>query len=255
MTHYCQEASIHSRETYIPCGAKATKKVVQRDKTEIYMCDPCADHNVRNRGAVEMSNLPSMPTAADLEADGQDERRSVRLTLAEVVALGEKLERLDAEAAELEARLRAKSKEIRQLADRELPDALGQLGLQELTLADGVKVGLKEVVSAGIGDENREQAHGWLRAEGHGDLIKNEVTVTFGKGEDEYAEKLVARIQEAHEDGELRFGSCEQRERVHPQTLLAFIREQLRGGAPLPLEMFKVYVGQVAQVKRPKGER
>jgi hypothetical protein len=47
----CQEASPLSRETYIPCGATATAIVYhEKDHRGYYMCDPCADHNLRHRG-------------------------------------------------------------------------------------------------------------------------------------------------------------------------------------------------------------
>ena len=47
----CQEASILSRATYIPCNAPATTIVYHdRDGRGYYMCEPCADHNIRNRG-------------------------------------------------------------------------------------------------------------------------------------------------------------------------------------------------------------
>ena len=47
----CQEASILSRETYIPCNAPAVAIVHHdRDGRSYYMCHPCADHNIRNRG-------------------------------------------------------------------------------------------------------------------------------------------------------------------------------------------------------------
>jgi hypothetical protein len=46
----CQEASIFSRETYIPCGAAAAA-VVWHDKEQraYVMCAACASHNARNR--------------------------------------------------------------------------------------------------------------------------------------------------------------------------------------------------------------
>ena len=47
----CQEASMHSVNRYIACGAPATTIVFHdRDNRGYYMCDPCADHNCRNRG-------------------------------------------------------------------------------------------------------------------------------------------------------------------------------------------------------------
>jgi hypothetical protein len=46
----CEEASMLSRESYIPCGQPA-KKVLHspRDGRDYNMCEPCADHN-RGRG-------------------------------------------------------------------------------------------------------------------------------------------------------------------------------------------------------------
>lgn len=46
----CDEASMHSREFYIPCNAPAAAIVTNRRQT-VVMCLPCAWHNVRNRGA------------------------------------------------------------------------------------------------------------------------------------------------------------------------------------------------------------
>jgi hypothetical protein len=49
----CQEASIHSREFYIPCSSPAVAVVRhEKDRRAYYMCHPCADHNIRNRGGV-----------------------------------------------------------------------------------------------------------------------------------------------------------------------------------------------------------
>lgn len=47
----CQEASTLSGAFYIPCGAPAVAIVHhEKDGRSYYMCAPCADHNVRNRG-------------------------------------------------------------------------------------------------------------------------------------------------------------------------------------------------------------
>lgn len=45
----CQEASIFSRESYIPCGAPASTIVDNGDSRPYYMCDACANHNIHNR--------------------------------------------------------------------------------------------------------------------------------------------------------------------------------------------------------------
>lgn len=47
----CQEASVLSVRSYIPCGAPAVALVKNRDPKPYYMCEMCASHNVANRGA------------------------------------------------------------------------------------------------------------------------------------------------------------------------------------------------------------
>jgi hypothetical protein len=51
----CEEASTMSRETFIPCGAPATRFILSERGKKVYaMCPPCASHNVRNRGAEDV---------------------------------------------------------------------------------------------------------------------------------------------------------------------------------------------------------
>jgi len=47
----CQEAHPLSNKFYIPCGKPAVAIVKNRDPKPYYMCEGCADHNVRNREA------------------------------------------------------------------------------------------------------------------------------------------------------------------------------------------------------------
>lgn len=52
----CQEASVHSRETFVACGAPGAAVIFhQHDGRNVYvMCAGCAAHNVRNRGAAQI---------------------------------------------------------------------------------------------------------------------------------------------------------------------------------------------------------
>jgi Zn finger protein HypA/HybF involved in hydrogenase expression len=61
-TASCEEASVLSKESYIPCGAPATKLVYHRKDRRTYpMCPPCASHNIRNRGGEEVVLCSSKP--------------------------------------------------------------------------------------------------------------------------------------------------------------------------------------------------
>lgn len=51
----CEEASILSTNFYVPCGKPTVKSVYHRRDNKSYaMCVVCADHNIRNRGGLEV---------------------------------------------------------------------------------------------------------------------------------------------------------------------------------------------------------
>lgn len=53
----CEEASLLSRQFYIPCNKPARYIVRNRDPQPYRMCEICADHNVRNRGAKILNEI------------------------------------------------------------------------------------------------------------------------------------------------------------------------------------------------------
>ena len=82
----------------------------------------------------------------------------------------------------------------------------------------------------------------WLRDNGHEDLIKNTISVNFGRGEDESASKLREAL---NNEG----SSYTDKTGVHSQTLKAFVREQVESGQNLPLDLLGVFIGQKTTIK------
>lgn len=53
----CEEASMYSKEFYIPCNATAKHFMYSdRDKRTYRMCEPCAYHNLK-RGMVDVTKV------------------------------------------------------------------------------------------------------------------------------------------------------------------------------------------------------
>ena len=88
----------------------------------------------------------------------------------------------------------------------------------------------------------------WLEENEFGDIIKHDVKVSFLKGEDEKAARFTAWVQ-----ANLPKQKVDDKKFVHPQTLGAFVREQMQQGVDLP-EEFGVVVLTKAVIKRPKTE-
>lgn len=147
---------------------------------------------------------------------------------------------------QLESRVKEEKTRLRELVERQLPEAMASAGMEKFTTTEGAEVSVKREVYATISEANRVAAHAWLREHGHGDLIKNTLTVTFGAGEDTDA----AGAKSLLEASGLSYGGIEQREGVHPQTLRVFVREQVEGGRQVPLDLFGAHLATLAKIKR-----
>ena len=139
--------------------------------------------------------------------------------------------------------LKQRKKDLEQVSGEAIPTMLTEMGLTYLKLADGSSVEVKTNYSATITLANKEKAFNWLRENGLGDIIKNELTVSFGRNEDnkaaEYAE--LAKGQGYQPTQKLK---------VEPMTLKALVRERIEGGKPLPTEIFNVFIGNKTTIKR-----
>ena len=153
--------------------------------------------------------------------------------------------RLENEVEEQGAKLKALNEQLAKVREFDLPSALEKFGLLSITLLDKSKIVIKEDVYAGITEENREKAFEWLEVTGNDGILKNEVKVPFGKGQDAEAQELVTLLTE-------RGVSFTNVRDVHPQTLRAFIRRQMEDGLPVPSDIFSIHIKKVASIVLPK---
>ena len=121
---------------------------------------------------------------------------------------------------------------IRRLEQEDIPELMRELGITSFKLQDGSSVDVTEDITCGISEDRRAAAHRWLIDNGFGGLIKTEVVVEFGRGEQQAATDLRNKI------GEFTDRQPHVSEKVHPQTLKSFLKEQLAAGSPVPFETF-----------------
>jgi arginine deiminase len=157
------------------------------------------------------------------------------------------------ERERVEGELKRINERIRRIETEELPGAMSELGLEKITLEGGDVVSVKDEVSASITESNRAAAHAWLRENALDSIIKRQLTISFGKGEDAAAAECLDTLMERFPDNEV-----VDREAVHPGTLKAFVRERVAiekeftGAPPLPRVTFGVWEGKRATVKHSK---
>ena len=176
---------------------------------------------------------------ATLLANAKAERSRLEAIATELEG---KFEANDAKLVVLEEQLKTKKDYKKHLAENVLPNLFAEVGLSELKLADGRHLKVSNYYGASIKDTKKEAAFSWLRDNGFGDLIKNQVSCSFGRNEDEKAKSLINTLDSQG------YQSM-QREWVEPSTLRAFIREQHEAGKELPMDLLGAFVGQKTTIK------
>lgn len=160
---------------------------------------------------------------------------------------GKLTQKIEDEIATLEQAIKDKKNELQNLRQKVIPDLLRSAGISSFSLEDGTLVELKDELFPDIPASKRDEAYEWLRENGHGDLIKHEIKIVFGMGEDQ--EALTVRNQLSRHNTPLNFT---EKETILPQSLRAWVREQERRGTNLPEELFSVHRVTSAQLKTPK---
>ena len=180
----------------------------------------------------------------NFEADKQDPMKKTDniQSLADQV---EKLDSLNKRLALQEDNIKNTKKDIDRLSGEVIPTMMTEMGLSELKLQDGSHLKVSTSYKAHITEANKEMAFNWLRDNGLGDIIKNEISVSFGRGEDNkaahYAELAKGQGLEPT-----------QKLKVEPMTLKALVRERIEAGKEMPTEIFGVFTENKTTIKRNK---
>ena len=155
----------------------------------------------------------------------------------------EKLESLQKRLELQEENMKSTKKQLEHISGEVIPTMMSEMGLSHLKLMDGSSVDVKPNYSASISVANKEKAFNWLRNNGLGDIIKNEISVSFGRNEDNKAADYAALAAE-------RGFQPTQKLKVEPMTLKALVRERIEAGKEMPTEIFNVFVGNKTTIKR-----
>jgi len=154
---------------------------------------------------------------------------------------------LDGLISEKEAELKELEKRRDVISSEVIPDLLSEQGLASLNMIDGSKVEVKKKYSCTVkaDPELKEKAHKWLRDNGLGDIIKNNVAVSFGTGEDNKATEFFGLASQSGYEPE-------QSLKVEPSTLRALFRERVQNGLDMPSDIFNVYIKDETKITRKK---
>jgi hypothetical protein len=163
------------------------------------------------------------------------------------------LQTLENEIDALKDRIKNTKRDLEILSGDVIPTMMAEMGLTQLKLMDGSSVDVKQYYGASLGQgrsesdsdfiKRKEAAYKWLRSNGLGDIIKNEVSVSFGMNEDN---KAVDYANLAQSQGY----QPTQKLKVEPMTLKALVRERIEKGVEMPMDIFNVFVGNRTKLTR-----
>ena len=178
----------------------------------------------------------------DFEKDQEEilDRTTDLKSLADQV---KKLRDLEDEIKQDEETLKNKQRQSVRISGEIIPTLLTEMGLSSIKLADGSAVDVKPYYGASISEKNREAAYNWLRSNNLGDIIKNDITVSFGKSEDNKAAEYANLAQSQGYQPT-------QKLKVEPMTLKALVRERIEKGVEMPMDIFNVFVGNRTKLTR-----
>ena len=178
----------------------------------------------------------------DFEKDQQDAMTKTE----HIQSLADQVQRLEGLLSRIETsenNLKDLKKEYQRISGEVIPTMMSEMGLAELKLQDGSHLKVSTSYRATITEANKEAAFNWLRENGLGDIIKNEISVSFGRNEDnkaaDYAELAKGQGLEP-----------QQKLKVEPMTLKALVRERIEAGKEMPTELFNVFIGNKTTIKR-----
>ena len=175
----------------------------------------------------------------------QDQREAITQTN-DVKALSDQvlnLRNLEDNIKKKEDELKKLKKDSGILSGEVIPTMMTEMNISTLKLADGSAVEVKPIYGASISPDKKEEAFNWLRNNGLGDLIKNEVTVSFGRNEDNKASQYAILAQG-------RGYQPIQKLKVEPMTLKALVRERVESGKDMPSDLFNVFAGNRTKITR-----
>ena len=182
--------------------------------------------------------------AIDFEKDQQDAISRTE----NIQSLADQVQRLEGLLRRIELsenNLKDLKKEHQRISGEVIPTMMSEMGLSELKLQDGSHLKVSTSYRATITEANKETAFNWLRNNGLGDIIKNEISVSFGRNED----------NKAADYAELAKGQGfqpTQKMKVEPMTLKALVRERIEAGKEMPTEIFGVFSENKTTIKRNK---
>lgn len=131
-----------------------------------------------------------------------------------------------------------------------LPKAMQTAGMSEFVMEDGNTIRVNNELglpALGANSKHRDKVLAWLKSSGNGDIIKSEVKVMFGQGDE--------RLKKVMEQLEIIGVPFENYETANAASFAALVREMIRNGEFVPMEELGIFIYKSSEVEVPKAPK
>ncbi|MCH7997124.1 MAG: cyclase family protein [Chloroflexi bacterium] len=186
-------------------------------------------------GDTDIYTIDDLENAAEAQGPSDEQLESISALIRRQVEAEQAVE-------SSENSLKRAKQNLKSIREERLPEAMRSAGVIDFTTPDFLSATLNDVYYANIKEEDRDDAFAWLKEEGHDDIIKNDVNLSFGRGEEEEANNTYATL--------VQMGlNPTTKKHIHWQTLRAFVKEQMTKGVTLP-DSISVIIVPTTKIKR-----
>jgi hypothetical protein len=204
------------------------------------------------RPACEVQRVNDAATPAtddpfDYGADADPDQEAVARAFADLDKLTLQAERIHEQRVRADEQAQKLKQAEEQLLNKDIPELLAKMRLDECTTASGISIKVKREIKASLPGHERVEARmgalRWLVEHGHGGVIKNQVSIALERGEDTRADDLVVDLRAKGFD-------VEAKKDVHASTLGALVRELVAEGMIVPRDLFNLFDMRIAKLTR-----
>ena len=179
----------------------------------------------------------------NLRQDAPDQTDSV-----DVNELSEAIEQFKSVGAQIlatEIKLKELKEQEKYISEFTIPEIMEKQNLKTVKLKDGSELSVGDRFFASFKADKKNEGIKWLRDNGLGDIVDNNITVTFGQGEDNKAVEYASLARESGYEPT-------QQEKVHHSRLSAVMREWKEKGNEVPVDLFNTLEGNRTSVTNKK---
>lgn len=153
----------------------------------------------------------------------------------------------------LELELKEKKAKLLDLQAKKIPEIMDEVGLKTTATSDDWIVTVKSELKGTLPKDpiNRQRALEEVKKLDGEEIIKNEITISLGKGEEHVASRILQELARL----EVPQDYIETKKGIHPQTFLKFLREKIASGNIIEFEKLGVYEMRQAEIKPPQMKK